>query len=191
MISNNLKNKVYLQKEILKLKNHLIDTCNSFDKSLIDGNAHRFTGSYLQKQPEGQDMANNTITANSIRNNYSYLTTANTPRTNNKIMSLSHSKLGIINSKKKKISLDKCVKITEIFTKAIEEDPKSIEDIEDSSCHNKKLDIPIDTNYDSNSFTVNKQYCKNLIYNANNLKMERTSASFTNKVIYDLILVQI
>ena len=136
-------------------------------------------------------MVNNTATANSIRNNYSYLTTANTPRTNNKIISLSHSKLGIITSKKKKISLDKCIKITEIFTKPIKEDPKSVEDIEDSSCHNKKSDIPSDTNYDSYSFTVNKQHCKKLIYNANNLQMERTSASFTNKVIYDLIVIQI
>ena len=147
-------------------------------------------------------MANNTTSANSMRNNYSYITTANTPRTNNKIISLSHSKLGIINSKRKKISLDKCIKITETLTKAIEEEHKSTEDIKDEpmKCldieeHHKStedikdgpmkcLDIPTDTYYNSNSFTRNKQISNDLIYNANNLQIQRSSASFTNKVIY-------
>ena len=75
---------------------------------------NRFSGINFQKKPEIHDI-NNTNTANSIKNNYSYITTANTPRKNNKIVNLSHSKQGNLDSKDKKIFSEKYLKTTYVL----------------------------------------------------------------------------
>ena len=107
------------------------------------------------------------------------MTTANTPRTNDKIICLSHSKQRKLNSNNKMVSSEKYFKSIEAVTQVIDGDQKNLEETKNTVHIKKNNELPKKSYYDFN--THNKQ-ATSFIYSPNNLKMEPSSASYTNKV---------